>query len=226
MNHPLDNPVYEALQSESQSFNIGNRDMAYFDERICPFLGMPNWNKDSQQKYLAQLPKGRSWSVMQKEPVQFIPGVEITFTTTLFQMCCEQRIESVTDTVNIRPLTDKDIPSMLALTALTKPGPFYERTILFGNYYGIFENEQLVAMGGERLHLDGYTEISAVCTDPDHLGKGYGKAIMQHLTNNIINSGRTAFLHVRDSNDRAFGLYSRLGFTKRSNIYFAIFRLI
>ena len=39
----------------------------------------------------------------------------------------------------IRPLTLADVPSMLELTALTRPGPFLAGTIGLGRYYGVFE---------------------------------------------------------------------------------------
>ncbi len=111
---------------------------------------------------------------------------------------------------------------MMQLTALTKPGPFGLRTIEFGNYFGIFENETLVAMAGQRLHVSNYTEISAVCTHPAYLGKGFAGALMQHQLNLICDQGQIPFLHVREDNLRAIALYERLGFAiqRPMNFYF------
>ncbi len=123
---------------------------------------------------------------------------------------------------DIIPLQQKDVPEMIQLTALTKPGPFGLRTIDFGHYYGIFQNDELVAMAGQRLHVDHYTEISAVCTHPDYLGRGYAAALIQQQVNLIHNQGHHPFLHVRADNERAIALYHRLGFeiSRPMNFYF------
>src|SRR5206468_3769382 len=76
------------------------------------------------------------------------------------------------------PLTDEHIPQMLALTKLTNPGPFAERTIDFGHYYGVFDGDKLVAMAGQRLYPGNYAEISAVCTHPDYLSRGYARQLL------------------------------------------------
>ena len=120
------------------------------------------------------------------------------------------------------PLQQKDVEEMIQLALLTKPGPFASRTIEFGHYYGIFESGQLVAMTGQRLHPYHYAEISAVCTHPNYLGKGYAAALIQHQITLIMSMGQKPFLHVRADNERAIALYHRLGFevSRPMNFYF------
>ena len=89
---------------------------------------------------------------------------------------------------------------MVDLATLTRPGPFGPRTIDFGHYYGIFEGKKLVAMTGQRLHVHQFTEVSAVCTHPDHLGKGYAAALVQLAVRLILQQNQTPFLHVRSVN--------------------------
>ena len=139
-------------------------------------------------------------------------------------MYCQHLKPIENNTINTRKLTAADIPQMLALTEKTKPGPFYERTIELGNYIGIFDKEELVAMAGERLQLNGFTELSAVCTATDHLGKGYASYLSSKIAETIIAGGNQPFLHVRTDNLRAIQLYQKLGFEIRADVYFAVFK--
>jgi predicted GNAT family acetyltransferase len=75
-------------------------------------------------------------------------------------------------------------------------------------------------MAGERLRIPGYTEISAVCTHPDYLGKGYASALLEMLMARICDRGELPFLHVRATNVRAIQVYERLGFRKRANFHY------
>jgi predicted GNAT family acetyltransferase len=107
------------------------------------------------------------------------------------------------------------VPEMLDLTKLTKPGPFGTRTRELGDYFGVRSGGTLAAMAGERLRLPGYTEISAVCTHPDHLGHGYASGLIEILMGRIFSRGELPFLHVRPDNARAIQVYERLGFERR-----------
>ncbi len=115
---------------------------------------------------------------------------------------------------------------MLALTELTKPGPFGARTHEWENTSAFAEQATLVAMAGERLRLPGYTEISAVCTHPDHLGRGYASALMEMLVERICSRGELPFLHVRSENVRAIQVYEHLGFRKRASLHYVVLRQI
>jgi predicted GNAT family acetyltransferase len=107
---------------------------------------------------------------------------------------------------------------------MTRPGPFYERTIDFGNYIGIFEQEKLVAMAGERMKLKGYTEVSAICTHPDHLGKGYASMLFSQASARIVQEGSKPFLHVKKDNDTAIRIYEKFGYKIRSEMFFTVFK--
>jgi predicted GNAT family acetyltransferase len=113
---------------------------------------------------------------------------------------------------------------MMALTALTKPGPFGNRTHELGTYLGIRREGKLIAMAGERLKIPGYTEVSAVCTHPEHTGHGYARILMAEVMERILGRGETPLLHVREDNVRAIELYQRLGFRLRVLLHFAVLR--
>jgi predicted GNAT family acetyltransferase len=117
-------------------------------------------------------------------------------------------------------LTQADVPEMLALTELTKPGPFGTRTHEMGDYFGIRSAGALAAMAGERLRMPDYTEISAVCTRPDYLGKCYASALLEMLVERICSRAEVPFLHVRSTNVRAIQVYERLKFRKRASFHY------
>jgi predicted GNAT family acetyltransferase len=104
---------------------------------------------------------------------------------------------------------------MLELVRQTDPGPFLDRTIELGDYVGIRRHNQLVAMAGERLRLDGWTEISAVCTAPTHRGRGMASRLVGALKAGIQHRSERAFLHVLTTNTNAIRLYEELGFRVR-----------
>jgi predicted GNAT family acetyltransferase len=163
------------------------------------------------------------------EPPQLPDGWKLVATVPLLQMVYEStRPPSGTSSseADLIELSEADVPEMMALAALTKPGPFGRRTRELGTYRGIRVAGKLVAMAGERLKLPGYTEVSAVCTHPDHLGKGYAAALIRSVVEQIRSLDEVAFLHVRHDNARAIGLYEHLGFNTRVQLHFAVVQKI
>jgi ribosomal protein S18 acetylase RimI-like enzyme len=116
-------------------------------------------------------------------------------------------------TLDARRLGADDVPQMCALTALTKPGPFDTRTIEFGEYFGVFANERLVAMAGERMQDRHLREVSGICTHPDAQGRGLARRLTELVVRRELERGERPFLHVVSTNARAIALYERLGFT-------------
>ncbi len=222
--HPLDNPAWHALNTADSHFNMGDKVAGYFPADVAPFAALPDWNERMQTYLYDHAPADRSWSVIRKEAVAFSALWDLRFSLTLHQMICTHLLPVVIENVDYRPLDNTHVPAMLALTALTKPGPFMERTIEFGNYLGVFVEDELVAITGERLHLTDHTEVSAVCTAPEHTGKGYAALLVSLVAEKIIRSGKIPFLHVKADNERAIKMYERLGFTHRSDMYFGVFK--
>jgi predicted GNAT family acetyltransferase len=111
---------------------------------------------------------------------------------------------------------------MLALANVTQPGPFSPRTIELGHYIGIRRQGMLVAMAGERMRLDGLTEISAVCVESAYRGHGLAGDLVRSLVSSIAARSEIAFLHVFSSNREAIRLYRKLGFSLRRRMYLAV----
>jgi len=127
------------------------------------------------------------------------------------------QVEEDREAVRLQPV---DVAEMLDLVGRTKPGPFLPRTIELGNYLGIRRNGVLVAMAGERLHPPGWTEISAVCTDPAYRGQGLATRLVRAVAAGIRDRGETPFLHAAGTNITAIRLYESIGFTVRRRIIF------
>jgi predicted GNAT family acetyltransferase len=223
MEHVLDNPAWSALISGNKHLALGNDFVKYFDSEVSPFAGFKENTPENFQRLYELMPYNR--------PVLFVATTEIEIPNPWkvinaikgFQMVCETATtEKVNAQIKVQPLLNEHIPQMLALTQLTNPGPFASRTIDFGHYMGVFEDDKLVAMAGRRLHAFPYAEISAVCTHPDHLGKGYARELLIYQINRIKAAAGVPFLHVRYDNERAVNVYKSLGFTTRTEVFFSV----
>lgn len=224
MQHLLDNPVFNSLNLNDQHLGSGTLNVKLFDQEVSPFAGINDDYENGFDELFQLVPNSRiilyatpqnillpaCWKLIDK-----IEGLQMIFT---------QQSNEVPEYKFPKPLGKKDIEQMVSLAALTKPGPFGPRTIEFGHYHGIFDGEKLVAMAGQRLHVQNYTEISAVCTHPDYLGKGYAANLVGHQIQLILSKNQIPFLHVRDDNKRAIELYQRLGFQTRSPMNFYVLK--
>jgi predicted GNAT family acetyltransferase len=217
--HPLDNPAWSAL-------NTGNRDIArgtdlvkFYRSDISLFAGLVENSNEHLLALHRLAPREEEVLAVVSVGEMNVPASwTVTFKIPVFQMVCEHPVFRQTVTTPMIPLGDEHIPQMLALTALTKPGPFVERTIDFGHYQGIFDGERLVAMAGQRMHATPYAEISAVCTHPEYAGRGYAAQLMLSQMKRITDAAEIPFLHVTQTNKRAITLYESLGFTIRKEL--------
>ena len=221
MKNLLHNPVFNALLSGDKHLSFGNEQVKYFDEQVSPFAGFAEENEKGFSELYELLPAGRKILFAAPSSITEPKGWQLQHEIKGLQFVYEGK-EIKTEFSNMLPLTETHVEEMIELVRLTRPGPFGTRTIDFGSYYGIFDNGKLVAITGQRLHVENCTEISAVCTHPDHLGKGYASILLQHQLQIILQQSQYPFLHVRDDNDRAIALYERLGFTisRPMNFYF------
>jgi predicted GNAT family acetyltransferase len=226
-NSVLDNPIWNALNTGDVLKNKGNEHVRHFDINTAPFIGMANWNEDSQRKIIELDEPEREWFLLIADTINLIDELVLLVTMPIHQFICTNlnRAPIKDNQIQLLPLNESHIEEMITLTALTKPGPFSKDTIRFGNYHGIFEDGKLVAMGGERMHVANYTEISAICTHPNAQGKGYAASITQFLAAAIIEKGQIPFLHARTDNEKAIEVYKRLGFELRTTVYFFMFKV-
>lgn len=225
--HPLDNVIWQALTTRQASFAETMGQARRFPLEVTLLAGFEVPNDAGYESLGGLVSSGSTGAVFLNDPYDARPGWEYVVGAPLLQMVCENG--AAWKAPGARPseifeLGDADSPEMVELATLTKPGPFGTRTHELGYYVGIRHEGKLVAMAGERLKVPGYTEVSAVCTHPDHLGKGYAATLMTEVMQRIRSRGEKPFLHVRSDNARAIALYERLGFRVRWEGYFAVLR--
>jgi GNAT superfamily N-acetyltransferase len=219
MDHPLDNPAWNALISGNKRFAKGNKQVKYFSPEISPFVGFPDFSLNKLDLLYHIIPDQRTLAIISPKDMVIPDQWEIIEHMKALQMIHDNPASPGTADTHLIPLQKKHVPEMIALTGMTHPGPFLKRTIEFGNYFGIFNNNnQLVAMAGQRLHVNEYMEISAVCSHPDYLGKGYASQLITHQIHRIKAEARIPFLHVKDDNTKAIHLYKKLGFEARKQL--------
>jgi ribosomal protein S18 acetylase RimI-like enzyme len=210
---PLDNPAYASLCGPHARFAQVRGRARRYPVDVAPFLGLP-WPPSAQDwRDAAALIAPGTFVGVRYGSAELPDGWQAVQTFDLVQMIGE-RVTGV-DCAEAVALGAADVPEMLELVAQTEPGPFLARTIELGDYLGIRCDGALVAMAGERFHLDGWTEISAVCTRPDHRGQGLASALMGALVAGIQRRSERVFLHVISTNTAAIRLYEELGFRVR-----------
>ena len=139
-------------------------------------------------------------------------GWRVDVDARMFLMAWDGTVPAEDPAPEATALDLRHVGRMLALAQATRPGPFGPRNVEMGEYYGILDGDRLVAMAGERMHVGNYREISAVCTDPAHQGRGLARRLTEKLIRIQVGRGQKPFLHVMSHNDRARGMYERMGF--------------
>jgi ribosomal protein S18 acetylase RimI-like enzyme len=225
---PLDNPIWQSLITTHAHFAEISNAARKFPHEVSVLAGLFEPTTENYNSLAAMMHPGERVGLFLQDPPNPPAPWVIDRTCPLLQMLCEKRSTPAAATRGKRPefirLTKADVPEMLALTKLTNPGPFGARTHELGNYFGIRVAGTLAAMAGERLRLAGYTEVSAVCTHPDHLGHGYASALMGVVMDHICSRSELPILHVLPENTRAIQVYERLGFAKRAMLHLAVLR--
>jgi ribosomal protein S18 acetylase RimI-like enzyme len=219
--HPLDHVIWRALTSRNCDVGEGDHLARRYLAPIAPFGATIDVSIASFQSLRALLPAGDQIALFTLEEI--IPP---SFFSVVQRGAVDQMVLVKTPahvcSVPIVTLDARDVPDMLALVEATHPGPFGPRTIELGEYIGVRRQGILVAMAGERMRLDGFTEISAVCVHPSGRGQGLATELVSTLVRSIVSRGETPFLHVFNSNRPAIELYLKLGFILRRPIHLAL----
>ncbi|MBI1257841.1 MAG: GNAT family N-acetyltransferase [Chloroflexi bacterium] len=214
----LNNPVWHALNSQQAKFALGSGLARRFPAEIGPFAAVAEASPAAYAELASLIPSGEGIALVGVEPPSS-PEWELLRQITLLQMVYEGgEIDADDARTVLTLLTPADVSTMLELVSLTHPGPFEQRTIELGSYLGVWQDGRLAAMAGERFHVPGYHEISAVCTHPDFQRHGYARKLVTALIGKMQREGDVPILHVVGENTSARGLYGSIGFRVRAEL--------
>ena len=207
----LDNIVWAALTGTHETLSAGNATTRRYDRGYTPLFG----SADPQRHDFAGL------------AVHWAPGELLACSGWTGPIPDEIHLEHEFEAnlmvwTGIVPAPDPELapvrlgiehfPQMSALVEMTRPGPFAERTVLMGEFHGVFDGDKLIAMAGERLCAHPWREVSGICTDPAYQGRGLARRMTAFAVRRQMLRGERPFLHVMRSNEAARGLYLKMGF--------------
>lgn len=205
------NPAWHALQTRHRDFAVTASDACRYPADIAPFVAIAEPRQSAMRDLHSLLLPGESVWIF-GEGHSRLPGLSFGRTIECLQMVLDESVPVAAPTADIVRLGEAHSGEMVKLTELAFPGFFRPKTHETGTYYGVRSNRELIAMGGERLALNGYSEISGVCAHPAHRGRGFAGNLMRQLVVDHRAKGVISWLRVISTNNTAIALYQSIGF--------------
>ena len=103
------------------------------------------------------------------------------------------------------------------------PGFYRKRGFEMGTYFGIYKDNKLVSITGQRMQTDDFIEVSGVVTHPDHTRNGYAQQLIAHTTKKILKEKKLPILHTNKGNT-AIPLYEKLGYKLTRDMNWWLYR--
>jgi len=213
--HVLDNPLWCSLTTIHKQYACGHGTVLRAAPEVLPYFAMENPAKDQLSRIIPWLSAGEHLSILGSAPDVIPEGLTLDYKLDLYQMIADRNELSPQDQdAGMQQTYDGD--EILAMKKDVGTGYFQPGTIKLGRFFGFRENNELIAVAGERLKLPGFTEISTVYTNPEYRGKGYASKLVTHIHNLNLKEGNRSFLQVAKTNVAAIKLYEKLGFRIRT----------
>jgi hypothetical protein len=135
MEHPLDNPIWHALCTGNQALALGDELARVLPRDIGAFAGLAEYSPPAFARLHELAAAGEPTVLFTAAAIQLPAGWRLLLHKELLQLVYPHSTAPPVDARNVVALQEQDVPAMMALTALTNPGPFLARTIAFGQYH-------------------------------------------------------------------------------------------
>lgn len=213
----LDNPYWHAMIGPQRANALGSGKARRYPPRLGPQAALAGHDREAFADLERIVAPGEQVGIVETRRTPPPPGWELAFEVALEQQTYTG--SGAWPAIDAVPLGPDDVPAMLELAAATEPGPVGEGALELGRFLGIREDGRLVAMAGERAHLEGFREITGVATLPAWRGRGLASGLVGRVVQRILAEGETPFLHVVIGNEAAREVYRRLGFEPRAELW-------
>lgn len=219
----LKNPVWYSLEETHRKFIVEFNGVKFYDANICSFGSFFEEDKtrDAANQYIKTT---NEFFFVSENQTPIIDETKVTLVKKIdgCQMVLNKLIEvEITDEIIL--LDDSFIDEIYHLIWLVMPGYYKKRSFEMGNYYGIFKNNKLVSIVGQRMQTNLFIELSGVVTHPDYTRKGFSKQLMTYVTKEILKENKVPILHTNKGNF-AISLYEKLGFVLTRDMNWWLYR--
>jgi len=211
----LDNLVWNCLSETHRNFALDYGTLKCYHPDFAPF-GAVVGDSDIGFQLAEHAKIAGSFFVLGEKP-RFSAQIQFKGELLCAQMVAENPVDWPIEEAIVL-LNGRYEEELFAFMQSFYPSYFKRKTMLLGDYFGIFKENELVAVTGERMQMNDFAEVSAVVTHTEHQGKGYAKQLITHVVNNIFQKNKTPFLHTNADSAKNIGLYEKLGFKLRREI--------
>ena len=207
----LKNPVWYSLNETHNTFLIEYDGVQFYHPDICIFGAFFSDTKTA--KALTEYAKiADKFFLVSENKTPIIDASTVILEKKIEG--CQMVLEKLVDleiTENIILLSNDYVDEIYDLIWLVMPGFYKKRGFEMGKYYGIFKDNKLVSVTGQRMQTNNFIEVSGVVTHPNYTKKGYAKQLVAHTTKEILKQNKLPILHTNKGNT-AIPLYEKLGY--------------
>ncbi|MCL7763320.1 GNAT family N-acetyltransferase [Polaribacter sp. Z014] len=207
----LKNPVWYSLNETHNPLLIKYEGVQFYQTDICSFGAFKDATKTANALNKHSKIAESFFLVVEKDtPTIDTSKVVLKKKFNGCQMVLDHLVE-VEIKEKIILLTKENINEVYDLIWLVMPDFYKKRGFEMGKFFGIYKDNKLVAISGQRMQTDDFIEISSVVTHPDYTRQGFAKQLIYHTTKEILKEKKLPILHTNKGNT-AIPLYEKLGF--------------
>ncbi|SDR78445.1 FR47-like protein [Polaribacter sp. KT25b] len=207
----LKNPVWYSLNETHKKYLIEFDGVQFYRPNVNIFGAF--FDEEKTAKALNEYSKiANKFFLVSENQVPIIDANHVILEKKIngCQMVFDHLID-IEITENIVLLSKEYIDEIYELIWLVMPGFYQKGGFEMGKYYGIFKDNKLVSITGQRMQTDDFIEVSGVVTHPEYTKKGYAKQLVTYTTKEILKERKLPILHTNKGNP-AIALYKKLGY--------------